>query len=77
MHVWDELIEQAEITLGMLRASCIHPQISAYTSVHGTFDFNKTPLAPPGCRTVIHQKPNKRKSWDPVGLDAWYVGPAM
>ena len=41
------------------------------------FDFNTTPLAPPGTRIIIHEKPKQRASWDPHGLDAWYIGPAL
>jgi hypothetical protein len=76
-HLWDTLLPQTEATLNMLRASRIHPQLSAYTSIHGNFDYNKTPLAPPGCRVVLHEKPNKRNSWSPAGIDGWYIGPSM
>ena len=77
LHLWDTLIEQCEITLNMLRASRIHPQLSAHDSLNGTFDFNKTPLAPVGCKIVAHEKPNKRKTYDPPGITGWYVGPAL
>ena len=43
----------------------------------GNFDFNKTPLAPPGTKIVIHAKPNKRDSWSFNGKDGQYIGPAM
>ena len=33
-------------------------------------------MAPPGCQVVVHEKPSKRKSWSPPGIDGWYVGPA-
>jgi hypothetical protein len=42
----------------------------------GTFDYNRTPLAPPGTKIVIHEKPNQRRTWDPHGIDGWYLGPA-
>ena len=47
MKLWDRLIDQAEATINMLRQSRIHPHLSAYDSINGTFNFNKTPLAPP------------------------------
>ena len=70
------LIPQAEITLNLMRKSNIDPTKSAYEIVHGPFDFNKTPLAPPGCPIVVHDSPNTRASWAPHGTDAYYVGPA-
>jgi hypothetical protein len=35
------------------------------------------PLAPPGTKVVIHEKPQQRKTWDPHGAEGWYLGPAM
>jgi hypothetical protein len=45
--------------------------------LEGTFDYNKTPLAPPGTKVIIHEKPQQRKTWDPHGTEGWYLGPAM
>jgi hypothetical protein len=50
---------------------------SAYKATFGPFDHNKTPLAPPGCKVLIHEKPEQRRSWDPHGVKRWYLGPAM
>ena len=77
MHLWDRLLPQAIITLNLLRASRQHPQLSAYTHVFGNFDFNKTPLAPPGTQVIVHNKPSTRRSWAPHGETGWYLGPAL
>jgi hypothetical protein len=77
MHLWDRLLEQALITLNLLRPSRRDPKISAYNMLEGTFDYNKTPLAPPGTKVIIHEKPQQRKTWDPHGTEGWYLGPAM
>jgi hypothetical protein len=45
---WDLLMPQADITLNLLRSSRRQPKLSAYACLFGNFDFNKTPLAPPG-----------------------------
>lgn len=45
----------------MLRGSRTHPQISANDAVNITFDINKTAMAPVGCKSVIHEKLDKRK----------------
>ena len=76
IHLWDRLIRQAEATLNMLRPSKIHPQLSAYTVLEGNFNFDATPMAPPGTQVVVHEKPNNRRSWSAPGVDGWYVGPA-
>jgi hypothetical protein len=43
----------------------------------GNFDYNRTPIAPPGVRVIVHEKPDKRSTWAPHGVDGWYVGPAL
>jgi hypothetical protein len=67
LYLWDTMVNQANITINLLRASRINPKLSAYAQIHGNFDFNRTPLAPPGTKVLIHVKPDKRKSWDPHG----------
>jgi len=77
MHLWCRLIKQAELTLNLLRTSRLNPKLSAYAQLHGQFDFNRTPMAPPGTRVVAHEKPSQRASWAPHGEDGWYIGPAL
>ena len=77
LHLWDQLLPQAEITLNLLCASRINPKLSAWAQLHGIFDFNRTPLAPPGIRVLAHEKPKDRTTWSAHGLDGWYVGPAL
>ena len=55
----------------------MNPKLSAYAQIEGAFDYNRTPIAPPGVRVVVHEKPADRGSWAPHGLDGWYIGPAM
>ena len=77
LHLWDRLLPQALITLNLLRSSHINPQLSAQELIFGTFNFNRTPLAPPGTKVLIHTKPSVRETWAPHGVDGWYIGPAM
>ena len=77
MDLWPHLLPQATITLNLLRQSRVHPSKSAYEHLFGTFDYNRTPLAPPGIRVLVHDKPSQRDSWAPHGTSGWYVGPAM
>ena len=48
VHLWCRLISHCLLTLNLLRPSRINPKLSAYFQLHGAFDFNRTPLAPPG-----------------------------
>jgi hypothetical protein len=57
LHLWDRLLPQALISLNLLRGSRINPRLSAYAQLHGDFDYNRTPLAPPGTRVFVHEKP--------------------
>jgi hypothetical protein len=76
MHLWDRILEQATITLNLLRPARCNTNMSAHQILDGTFDYNRTPLAPPGTKILIHEKPNQRRSWDPHGVEGWYLGPA-
>jgi len=77
IHLWDRLLPQAELTLNMLRGSRLDPTISAWEELHGPFDFNRTPIAPPGVRVLIHEKPAVRGTWAPHAVEGWYLGPAL
>jgi hypothetical protein len=57
LHLWDRLLPQADIVLNILRTSRLHPQLSAAAHLHGLVDYNKTDLAPPGCKIIAHKKP--------------------
>ena len=77
---WCRLLPQAELTHNLLRASRLNPKLSAYAQLEGTFDFTCTPLAPlapPGTRVIIHEKPTTCQTWAPHGTDGWYLGPAL
>ena len=77
LREWDRLVTQAELTLNLLRNSRVNPNLSAWAYLFGNFDFNKSPLAPPGTKIVIHSKPANRKSWAFHGEQGWYIGPAL
>ena len=74
---WDRLLPQCEITMNLLRNCRFNPKLSAYAALNGPFDFNRTPLAPPGTKILMHEKIGNRRSWAPRGTDGWYIGPAL
>ena len=73
---WDRLLPQCEMTLNLLRNSRINNKLSAHAFINGIHDFNKSPLAPPGTKVVVHSKPAKRASWAFHGVEGWYIGPS-
>ena len=57
MREWDRLLPQAEQTLNLLRVARAKPKLSVYAYIFGHFDWNTTPLVPPGIRVLAHNKP--------------------
>ena len=53
---WDCSIAQATLMLNLLCPSRCDPKVSACSALEGTFDFNKTPMAPPGTKVIVHKK---------------------
>jgi hypothetical protein len=45
--------------------------------INGAFDFNKSPLAPAGCKTIVHNGTDERKSWAEHVSRGFYIGPAV
>jgi hypothetical protein len=47
--------------------------LSAYTQLHGEFDFNRTPIAPIGCKVIVHDRRNEHGSWDNHGSPGYCI----
>ena len=62
--------------MNLLRNSRMNPTLSEYAYINRNFDFNHTPMAPPGTKVVFHTKLIKRTSWAFHGQDGWYIVPA-
>ena len=78
MSQWDELLEQAEISLNHLRGCTSNLSVSAYEGMYGKpYDFLAHPIAPPGMRIQVHEKPTQRATWGVHGVDGFYLGPAL
>ena len=74
---WDRLVFQEVLTLNLLRNSRCNPKLSAWSYLFGNSNYNKTPLAPPGIKILIHNKTDKRESWGMRSTEGFYVGPAL
>ena len=74
---WDLLLPHAKLTLNISRPSRLNPRISANTLINGEFDFDKIPLAPAGCKVILHDGTEHRPSWANHGSRGFYIGPAL
>jgi hypothetical protein len=74
IHLWDRLLPQEEITLNLLRASRLHPQLSAAAHYHGLIEYHKTAFGPPGCNIIDMKNRHKDAPGQHMGnLDGlWY-----
>ena len=57
---WDCLIHQVVIKLNLLRSVRVNPKLLAYAYIFDEFNYNNTPIAPPGMKVVAHNKTKKR-----------------
>ena len=73
INQWDELLPQTILTLNLLRQSNVAPNISAWAYHHGSFDYNRMPLAPMGCAVQFHIKPSRRKTFGEHSEDGFYL----
>ena len=59
LNLWDELVPQCTLTLNLLRQSRLNPQLSALAHVYGPFNYARTPIAPPGMKILVHERPTE------------------
>jgi hypothetical protein len=51
--------------------------MSAWEHLNGFYNFDATPMGPPGCRIISHNRGSTRRSWDFRGGAGFYVGPSL
>ena len=66
LHLWDKLLPQASSRSICSAAPASTQSCPPTPKIHGQFDFNRTPLAPPGIRVLAHIKPSERTTWSPT-----------
>ena len=71
VHLWYRLLDQAHITLNMLRSLRLNPKVSVNTTTEGNFDFNGTPLVELG--TNIELKKTIYISYGNQARHAWEI----
>ena len=76
-YTWDNLLAQTELTINLLRQGTLNPRMSPWEYYNGAFDYSATPLGPLGCKIMIHNTSNTRKSWDQRVREGFSVGPDL
>ena len=56
LYLWDHLLPQVSTTINMLRIPQLNPGLSAYEQVDSIQKFERTQLAPLGCKVQIYEK---------------------
>ena len=69
LQYWCYLLDQAEITLNLLRTARSNPKLSTYTALEGAYNYNATPLAPLGTKALIYEAPSRRTAWALHAID--------
>ena len=77
VRLWCRLLRHCLLTLNLLRPSIINSKVSTYAQLHSAFNFNRTLLAPPGTKIIIHDNSAIWGSWETRGYEGCYIGPAL
>jgi hypothetical protein len=76
IQLWDKFTRQVQDTLNLMRTSRVNPNILAYSALKGSYDGNRYPLAPLGCKAAVYEDGNTHGFWASRGVNGWYLGPS-
>ena len=76
MHIWFRLLPQDTQNLNLLRQSQINPILSVEAQINEMFDYNRTPISPPGTKVLIYETPQKSQTWYFHDKEGWYINMA-
>ena len=75
--LWCRLAPLIDFCVNIVRKCRQNPLLSTWAAMEGEYHFDATPIAPPGSEMLLHEKPNRRKSWGFNAKKAWYLGPCF
>ena len=73
LHLWCQVIPQMEKQLCLLRQTNINPKISTYAHLYGPHNYNALPFVPIGMQALVHDKPQRRKSFAQHCTKGWVI----
>ena len=68
IYLWCQIVKQAEINIYLIIKFVTNPSFLEYAQIFETFDFDATPMAPPGTKIMAHLKPCQRATWKKLGV---------
>ena len=68
---WCSLLPQIELGVNIVRPCRRNPRLSAWAATEGEIHFDLTPIAPSGTEMLMHEKPNRRRSFGVNTKKAW------
>ena len=74
---WGCLIPQAVLTLNLIRSPRTNTSLYFHAAINSNFDFNATPLAPPGTKVLVHEAASNRPSFSTNAVNGYYIGPSL
>ena len=77
LNLWCQLLPHASLKLSLIRQLRMKPKRYWYEQLHEEFNYNATPLNPPGTKIIVHEKPTVGGTWASHGVKGWYLGPSM
>ena len=63
LNLWCQIISHAERQILLLSQGNLNPKISSYAYAYGQHDYNDAPFVPIGMESLVHDKPNRRKTF--------------
>ena len=74
---WCRLLLQIDFSVNIVRKCRQNPLLSAWAAIEGEFHFNATPIAPPGSEMLMHENPNRGRTFVFNAKKAWYIAPCF
>ena len=74
---WCRLLDQVDFSVNIVRPCRMNPLLSAWAAMEGEYHFDATPIAPPGSEMLMHEKPNRRRTFGYNAKKAFYTGPCF
>ena len=63
ISLWCRMCPQVDLSVNIIRKCRQNPLLSAWAAMQGEYHFDATPIAPPGTEMLMHDKPNRRRTW--------------
>ena len=77
-NLWEDFVQQMEITLAHLRPFADDSTVSSWEGIHGhKYNFLAHPISVCGTAVYVFESTDVRATWDCHGQLGFYVGPAL